>query len=204
MQQLSLKQQITEDMKTAMRAKDTARLGAIRLLLAAMKQREVDGMTRCAPATGAGMPPQRLLPQTAGSAITSDLASVVGSPSRMASSSISNVSEAYERIELSDTDVVAIIEKMNKQRRDSISQYEAAGRQDLADVEKFEMSVLAAYMPQQLNEAEITSAVLDAIAATGAASQQDMGKVMGMLKPKLAGRADMSKVSALIKAQLSK
>ena len=151
MQQLSLKQQITEDMKAAMRAKDTARLGAVRLLLAAMKQREVD-----------------------------------------------------ERIELSDADVVAIIEKMNKQRRDSISQYEAAGRQDLADVEKFEMSVLATYMPQQLNEAEITSAVLDAIAATGAASQQDMGKVMGMLKPKLAGRADMGKVSALIKAQLSK
>jgi len=148
---MSLKQQITDDMKTAMRAKDTARLGAIRLLLAAMKQREVD-----------------------------------------------------ERIELSDADVVAIIEKMNKQRRDSISQYEAAGRQDLADVEKFEMSVLAAYMPQQLSEAEIKAAVADAIAATGAAGQQDMGKVMGVLKPKLAGRADMGKVSALIKAQLTK
>jgi hypothetical protein len=148
---MSLKQQITDDMKTAMRAKDTARLGAIRLLLAAMKQREVD-----------------------------------------------------ERIELSDADVVAIIEKMNKQRRDSISQYEAAGRQDLADVEKFEMSVLAMYMPQQLSEGEIASAVAEAIAATGAAGQQDMGKVMGVLKPKLAGRADMGKVSALIKAQLSK
>jgi len=148
---MSLKQQITEDMKTAMRAKDTARLGAIRLLLAAMKQREVD-----------------------------------------------------ERIELSDADVVAIIEKMNKQRRDSISQYEAAGRQDLADVEKFEMSVLAAYMPQQLSEAEISTVVAGAIAATGATSQQDMGKVMGVLKPKLAGRADMGKVSALIKAQLTK
>jgi hypothetical protein len=148
---MSLKQQITDDMKTAMRAKDTARLGAIRLLLAAMKQREVD-----------------------------------------------------ERIELSDADVVAIIEKMNKQRRDSISQYEAAGRQDLADVEKFEMSVLATYMPQQLSEAEISAAVADAISATGAAGQQDMGKVMGMLKPKLAGRADMGKVSALIKAQLTK
>jgi uncharacterized protein YqeY len=148
---MSLKQQITDDMKTAMRAKDTARLGAIRLLLAAMKQREVD-----------------------------------------------------ERIVLSDADVIAIIEKMNKQRRDSISQYEAAGRQDLADVEKFEMSVLVTYMPQQLSEAEITSAVAEAIAATGAASQQDMGKVMGVLKPKLAGRADMGKVSALIKAQLSK
>jgi len=148
---MSLKQRITDDMKTAMRAKDTARLGAIRLLLAAMKQREVD-----------------------------------------------------ERIELSDADVIAIIEKMNKQRRDSISQYEAAGRQDLADVEKFEMSVLADYMPQQMSETEIVSAVAEAIAATGAAGPQDMGKVMGALKPKLAGRADMGKVSALIKAQLSK
>lgn len=148
---MSLKQQITDDMKTAMRAKDAARLGAIRLLLAAMKQREVD-----------------------------------------------------ERIELSDADVIAIIEKMNKQRRDSISQYEAAGRQDLADVERFEMSVLAAYMPQQLSEAEIAAAIAEAIAATGAVSPQDMGKVMGMVKPKLAGRADMGKVSALIKSQLSK
>jgi uncharacterized protein YqeY len=101
-------------------------------------------------------------------------------------------------------DVVAIIEKMNKQRRDSISQYEAAGRKDLADVEKFEMSVLATYMPQQLSEAEITKAVSEAIAATNASGQQDMGKIMGVLKPKLAGRADMSKVSALIKAQLAK
>ena len=148
---MGLKQQITEDMKSAMRAKETARLGAIRLLLAAIKQREVD-----------------------------------------------------ERIELTDADVVTIIEKMNKQRRDSISQYEAAGRQDLADVEKFEMSVLAGYMPQQLSEAEIAAAVADAIAATAAASQQDMVKVMGVLKPKLAGRADMGKVSAMIKAQLSK
>lgn len=147
---MSLKQQITDDMKAAMRAKDTARLGAIRLLLAAIKQREVD-----------------------------------------------------ERIELTDADVVTIIEKMNKQRRDSISQYEAASRQDLADVEKFEMSVLADYMPQQLSEAEITTAVVAAIAATGAMGQQDMGKVMGVLKSKLAGRADMGKVSALIKARLS-
>jgi len=92
---------------------------------------------------------------------------------------------------------------MNKQRRDSISQYEAAGRQDLADVEKFEMTVLANYMPQQLGEAEIAAAVTEAIAATGAAGPQDMGKVMGVLKPKLAGLADMGKVSALIKAQLS-
>jgi uncharacterized protein len=148
---MSLKQQITDDMKAAMRAKETARLGAIRLLLAAMKQREVD-----------------------------------------------------ERIELSDADVIAIIEKMNKQRRDSISQYEAAGRQDLADVEKFEMTVLANYMPQQLDEAEIIAAVAEAIAATGAAGPQDMGKVMAVVKPKLAGLADMGKVSALIKAQLSK
>ncbi|MDO8810817.1 MAG: GatB/YqeY domain-containing protein [Gallionella sp.] len=148
---MSLKLQITEDMKTAMRAKDAARLGAIRLLLAAMKQREVD-----------------------------------------------------ERIELTDADIVAIIEKMNKQRRDSISQYEAAGRQDLADVEKFEMTVLAAYMPQQMSEAEVAAAVAEAIVATGAAGPQDMGKVMGAIKPKLAGRADMGKVSALIKAQLSK
>jgi uncharacterized protein YqeY len=148
---MSLKQQITDDMKAAMRAKDAARLGAIRLLLAAMKQREVD-----------------------------------------------------ERIELSDADVIAIIEKMNKQRRDSISQYEAANRQDLADVEKFEMSVLANYMPQQLSEAEIIAAVTEAIGSTGAAGPQDMGKVMAALKPKLAGLADMGKVSALIKAQLSK
>jgi uncharacterized protein YqeY len=134
-----------------MRAKEMARLSAIRLLLAAIKQREVD-----------------------------------------------------ERIELSDADVVAIIEKMNKQRRDSISQYEAAGRQDLADVEKFEMSVLQTYMPQQLSEAEISLAVSEAISSTGATGPQDMGKVMGVLKSKLAGRADMGKVSALIKAQLAK
>jgi uncharacterized protein YqeY len=147
---MNLKQQITDDMKAAMRAKDTARLSAIRLLLAAIKQREVD-----------------------------------------------------ERIELSDADVIAIIEKMNKQRRDSISQYEAAARQDLADVEKFEMSVLAEYMPQQLTEAEVVAAVDEAVAAVGAAGPQDMGKVMGYLKPKLAGLADMGRVSAMIKARLS-
>jgi hypothetical protein len=148
---MSLKQQITEDMKTAMRAKETARLGAIRLLLSAMKQREVD-----------------------------------------------------ERIELTDADIVAIIEKMLKQRRDSISQYEAANRQDLADVEKFEVTVLQTYMPQQLSEAEIISAINEVISATGAIGPQDMGKVMGAIKSKLAGRADMGKVSGLIKAQLSK
>jgi uncharacterized protein YqeY len=148
---MSLKQQITEDMKTAMRAKETARLGAIRLLLAAMKQREVD-----------------------------------------------------ERIELTDADVVAIIEKMLKQRRDSISQYKAANRQDLVDVEEFEVTVLQTYMPQQLSEADVVAAIAEAIASTGAAGPQDMGKVMGVVKPKLAGRADMGKVSVLIKAQLTK
>lgn len=148
---MSLKQQITEDMKTAMRAKETARLGAIRLLLAAMKQKEVD-----------------------------------------------------ERIELNDADVVSIIEKMLKQRRDSISQYKAANRQDLVDVEEFEVTVLQAYMPQQLSEDEIKAVIAEVIAATGAAGPQDMGKVMGAVKPKLAGKADMGKVSGLIKAQLSK
>ncbi len=148
---MSLKQQITEDMKSAMRAKETARLGAIRLLLAAMKQREVD-----------------------------------------------------ERIELTDADVVSIIEKMLKQRRDSISQYKAANRQDLVDVEEFEVSILQTYMPQQLSEVEIVSAIAEAISATGASGPQDMGKVMGLVKSRLAGRADMGKVSGLIKAQLSK
>ncbi len=148
---MSLKAQITEDMKAAMRAKETARLGAIRLLLSAMKQREVD-----------------------------------------------------ERIELTDADVVSIIEKMLKQRRDSISQYKTANRQDLVDVEEFEVSVLQGYMPQQLGEAEVVAAIAEAIAATGAAGPQDMGKVMGVVKAKLAGRADMGKVSGLIKAQLTK
>ena len=137
-------------MKTAMRAKDSARLAAIRLLLAAIKQREVD-----------------------------------------------------ERIELTDTDVLAVIDKMMKQRRDSFSQFEAAGRKDLADVEKFEMSVLLGYMPQQLNQSEIDTAVEQAISASGATSAQDMGKVMAILKPKLAGRADIGKVSAQVKARLS-
>jgi uncharacterized protein YqeY len=148
---MSLKQQISEDMKTAMRAKETARLGAIRLLLAAMKQREVD-----------------------------------------------------ERIELSDADVLAIIDKMMKQRRDSVSQYEAAARHDLADAEKFEMSVLQGYMPQPLSEAEIDTAITAAIAASGAASAQDMGKVMAILKPQLAGRADIGRVSGQVKTRLSK
>ncbi len=148
---MSLKQQITDDMKTAMRAKETARLGAIRLLLAAMKQKEVD-----------------------------------------------------ERIELGDADVLAIIDKMLKQRRDSIAQYEAAGRQELADVEKFEISVLETYMPQQMSDAEVAAAVEQAVAASGAAGMQDMGKVMAILKPQLAGRADIGKVSGQVKAALSK
>ena len=148
---MSLKIRINEDMKTAMKARETARLGAIRLLLAAIKQKEVD-----------------------------------------------------ERTELDDSAVLAVIDKMLKQRRDSISQYESAGRQDLADAEKFEVDVLTGYMPQALSEAEIQAAVADAIAASGAAGMQDMGKVMAVLKPKLAGRADMSQVSGLVKAALAK
>jgi hypothetical protein len=147
---MSLKERITEDMKAAMRSKDTARLSAVRLLLAALKQREVD-----------------------------------------------------ERIVLTDADVVGVIDKMLKQRRESISQFEAAGRQDLADVEKFEIQVLNAYMPQPLSQAEIETAVTNAIAAAGAKSPQDMGKVMTALKATLSGRADMAKVSALVKAKLS-
>ena len=146
---MSLKLRITDDMKTAMREKDAARLGTIRLLLAAMKQKEVD-----------------------------------------------------ERIELSDEQIVAIIDKMLKQRRDSIAAYETANRQDLADVEKFEMTVLSAYMPQQADEAEI-AALIDAAVATHGATVAAMGKIMADIKPKLAGRADMSKVSGLIKARLS-
>ena len=148
---MSLKLRINEDMKTAMKARETARLGAIRLLLAAIKQREVD-----------------------------------------------------ERVELDDAGVLAAIDKMLKQRRDSISQYESAGRQDLADAEKFEVGVLTGYMPQALSEAEIQAALAEAIAASGAAGMQDMGKVMAILKPKLAGRADMSQVSGLVKAALAK
>ena len=147
---MSLKARITEDMKGAMRAKESARLSAIRLLLSAMKQREVD-----------------------------------------------------ERIELTDADVMGIIEKMIKQRRESIVQYEKGGRADLADAEKFEVGVLAAYLPEQLGEAEVAAAVDAALASTGAKSMPDMGKVMAVLKPKLAGQADMAKVSALVKAKLS-
>ncbi|MBA3904113.1 MAG: glutamyl-tRNA amidotransferase [Rhodocyclaceae bacterium] len=148
---MSLKAQITEDMKAAMRARESARLAAIRLLLAAIKQREVD-----------------------------------------------------ERIELDDAAVLAVIDKMLKQRRDSITQYEAAGRTDLADAEKFEVAVLTGYMPQALSQAEIEAAVAEAIVASNAKGMQDMGKVMADLKPKLAGRADMGRVSGLVKAALAK
>ncbi|RFC31641.1 MAG: hypothetical protein DID92_2727745650 [Candidatus Nitrotoga sp. SPKER] len=147
---MNLTQQIREDMKIAMRAKDSVRLGAIRLLLAAIKQREVD-----------------------------------------------------ERIELSDADVIAVINKMIKQRRDSITQFEAAARHELADIEKVEISVLQTYMPQPMTEAEVEIAVNDAIASSGVQGAQEMGKVIALLKPKLGGRADMSKVSALVKARLS-
>ena len=147
---MSLKARITEDMKTAMRAKDAARLGAIRLLQAAMKQKEVD-----------------------------------------------------ERVELTDADVIAIIDKMLKQRRESIAQFEKGGRQDLAETEKFEVSVLQTYMPQALSDDEINAEIAAAMQATGAKAISDMGKVMAILKPKFAGRADMGKVSALIRAKLA-
>lgn len=148
---MSLKEQITEDMKAAMRAKDMAKLGTIRLLTAAMKQKEVD-----------------------------------------------------ERIELTDAHILAIIEKMIKQRKDSIAQFEAGGRPDLADIEKAEVAVLSTYMPAGLSDAEIQAEVAAAVASTGAAGPQDMGKVMAVLKPKLAGRADMTVVSGMVKAALSK
>jgi uncharacterized protein YqeY len=147
---MGLKEQITDDMKAAMRAKEAAKLGTIRLLTAAIKQKEVD-----------------------------------------------------ERIEVSDAQVLAIIEKMIKQRKDSISQFEAGGRQDLADAEKAELSILSVYMPAGLSEAEIKAEVQAAVVASGAAGPQDMGKVMAIVKPKLAGRADMTAVSALVKAALS-
>ncbi|MBV8648851.1 GatB/YqeY domain-containing protein [Paludibacterium sp.] len=148
---MSLKARIQEDMKTAMKARETDRLAAIRLLMAAMKQKEVD-----------------------------------------------------ERIELDDAGVTAVIDKMIKQRRDSISQYEQAQRMDLADKERFEVDTLTAYLPQPLTDAEIDALVDDAVRQSGAASMQDMGKVMGLLKPQMAGRADMGAVSARIKARLAR
>ncbi len=146
---MSLKEQITEDMKAAMRAKETQKLGTIRMLTAAIKQKEVD-----------------------------------------------------DRIEITDTHVLAIIEKMIKQRKDSITQFEAGARQDLADIEKAELAILSAYMPAALSAEEIQAEVN--AAAAGAAGPQDMGKVMGVLKQKLAGRADMTTVSAMVKAALTK
>ena len=147
---MGLREQITEDMKAAMRAKETAKLGAIRLLLAAIKQKEVD-----------------------------------------------------ERIELDDAGILAVVEKLLKQRKDSITQYEAAKRQDLADAEKFELDVLSAYLPAQADAAEIAAVIEQAVADTGAKSPADMGKVMGIAKAKLAGRADMGEISKAIKARLS-
>ncbi len=147
---MTLRERINEDMKAAMRAGETGKRDAIRLLLAAIKQREVD-----------------------------------------------------ERIVLDDAAIVAVIDKMLKQRRDSITQFEAAGRNDLADAEKFEAGLLTAYMPAGLSAEEIAAAITAAVAEAGATGPGDMGKVMALLKPKLAGRADMSEVSKLIKARLA-
>jgi len=147
---MSLKDQITDDMKAAMRAKESERLTTIRLLIAEIKRKEVD-----------------------------------------------------ERVELTDAQVLAVVEKMIKQRKDSITQFENGGRQDLADKEKAELTVLSAYMPAGLSDEEIAAEVAAAVAVSGAAGPQDMGKVMGILKPKLAGRADMTAVSAQVKKALA-
>jgi len=147
---MTLKARITEDMKDAMRARDTARLSTIRLLLAAIKQREVDG-----------------------------------------------------RVELTDTDVLAILDKMVKQRKDSITQFEAGHRADLAAAERAEISVLQTYMPQPLSAAEVEAMIAAAIAATGAAGPAGIGKVMAVIKPQLAGRADLAAASAQVKARLT-
>ncbi|HUT40658.1 MAG TPA: GatB/YqeY domain-containing protein [Gammaproteobacteria bacterium] len=146
---MSIKDRIQQDMKDAMRARDKARLGTIRLIMAAIKQREVD-----------------------------------------------------ERIELDDVQVIIVLEKMVKQRRESITQFEQAGRDDLVAKENSELEVIIPYMPAALSEAEINQLIDTALAATGAASIKDMGKVMAELKPQLAGRADMGAVSARIKARL--
>ena len=146
---MTLIERLKDEQKAAMKAKDKPRLGAIRLVLAAIKQREVD-----------------------------------------------------EKITLNDDDVLVVLTKMVKQRRDSVAQYEAAGRQDLADVEHAEISVLAEFMPQPLTEEEISALMDEAITATGAATMQDMGKVMGVLKPQIQGRADMGIVSKLVKTKL--
>ena len=147
---MSLKQRLTHDMKAAMKGGDKASLGVIRLVQAAIKQREVD-----------------------------------------------------ERIELDDAQVLAVMEKMVKQRKDSVSQFEAAAREDLATIERAEIEVIQRYLPEKLGEAEVQAAIDAAIAETGAAGPADMGKVMGVLKPKLAGQADMGQVSALLKKSLA-
>ena len=147
---MALREQLNEDIKTAMKAREQDKLGALRLMLAAVKQREVD-----------------------------------------------------ERITLDDAGVIAVVEKMIKQRKDSIAQYEKAARQDLADKEKYEIGVIESYLPQQLSQGEIDAIVAEAIQSTGAKSAADMGKVMAVVKPKLAGRADMGKVSGMVKAKLT-
>ena len=146
---MALRERLNEDIKTAMKAREADKLAALRLMLAAVKQREVD-----------------------------------------------------ERISLDDAAVVAVVEKMIKQRKDSIAQFEKAARQDLADKEKYEISVIEGYLPQQLSQAEVEAVIADAIASTGAKSSADMGKVMGVVKPRLAGKADMGKVSGIVKARL--
>jgi uncharacterized protein YqeY len=147
---MNLKERITEDMKTAMRAKDVARLGAIRFLQAAIKQKEVD-----------------------------------------------------ERVVADDASILAIIEKLIKQRKDSIQQFQQAGRNDLVEKEQAELALLQGYLPQQMSEAELNQAIAAAISEAGATGPQAMGKVMALLKPRLAGRADIGKVSALVKARLA-
>jgi len=147
---MSLLTQIHDDVKTAMRAKDKERLGTLRLITAAIKQKEVD-----------------------------------------------------ERVEVTDTDVLTILEKMVKQRKDSIEQFAKANRDDLIAIEQFELGIIQAYMPEQMSEAEICALVDEAVAASGAKDMKDMGKVMGQLKPKVQGRADMGLVSKLLKAKLS-
>lgn len=147
---MNLKERINEDMKAAMRARESERLSAIRMLLAAIKQKEVD-----------------------------------------------------ERITVDDAQVVGVVDRLLKQRKDSITQYEAAGRQDLAERERFEAGVLSAYMPQQASEAEVSAEIEAALATTAASGPSDMGRVMGVLKARLAGRADLSAVSAQVKARLA-
>jgi len=147
---MSMKQQLTDDMKAAMKAGEKHKLGVIRLINAAIKQKEVD-----------------------------------------------------ERVELDDTAVIVVLDKMVKQRKDSVSQYEAANREDLAEIERAEIVVIEAYLPAKMGEAEIVAAIQAAIAETGATGAADMGKLMGALKPKLAGQADMGLVSKLVKQQLS-